>query len=170
MTLKLIGAIFVILGCGGFGFLIAQNAQKEISTLRQFISALDFMECELSYRMTPLPQLCRLTSSVTDGCIRKVFRVLASELDKQSIPQVVSCVTVSLQKCPSIPPLTRHRIVELGRSLGCFDLSGQVKCIKAVHTECTQLLNKISSDHALRCRSYRTLGLCTGAALSILFI
>ena len=41
---------------------------------------------------------------------------------------------------------------------------------KLIHTECTQLLNKISSDHALRCRSYRTLGLCTGAALIILFI
>lgn len=52
MIIKIFGSILVIAGCGGFGFKIAAARRKEEKTLRNLISALDFMECELQYRMS----------------------------------------------------------------------------------------------------------------------
>ena len=55
MNYRWIGAVLVIAGCGGFGFSIAAGYKREESTLRQLIQALNTMEWELSYRLTPLP-------------------------------------------------------------------------------------------------------------------
>lgn len=170
MTIKIIGALFVFVSCGGFGFMIAHNAYKVITALRQLISALEFMECELNYRMTPLPQLCRLTAAVSDGCIREVFINLAEELERQNEPNVGNCISVVLHRHTDIPVLVRKQLSELGRSLGTLDLSGQTKIIKAVNAENCRLLENLSRDHNARFRSYKTLGLCAGAALVILFI
>ena len=57
MILKVIGVILVIAGCGGVGFRIAANHRLEEKTLRQLIGILDYMECELQYRLTPLDLL-----------------------------------------------------------------------------------------------------------------
>lgn len=170
MTIKLFGAMCVIIACGGFGFMIAANAHKEIEALRQLISALDFMECELNYRMTPLPQLCRLTAEISSGCVRKVFICLAEELEQQVEPSVDMCVSAIIRRYPDIPTVTGQRIAELGRSLGKFDLSGQIKSVKAINAENARLLERMSQDHNIKLRSYKTLGLCAGAALAILFI
>ena len=170
MTIKLLGAVCVILGCAGFGFMIAGNARKEISSLRQLITALEFMECELNYRMTPLPQLCRLTASTASGCVKKVFLYLADELEMQIKPSVEQCLLVALKKCPELPELTRKRFDELGHTLGMFDLAGQINSLKLCNTENRAILENISQDHTKRLRSYQTLGLCAGAALVILFI
>lgn len=170
MTIKLLGAVCIILGCGGFGFLIAANARRELVALRQLITALNFIECELGYHMTPLPQLCRLTAAVTTGCIRRMFICLAEELEMQIEANVDKCIIAALEKCPDVPNLTIHRIKELGRSLGKFDLDSQIKCIKVNNVENMQLLETLSADHSTRLRSYKTLGVCAGAALVILFI
>lgn len=150
--------------------MVAGNAHKEISTLKQLISAMTFMECELTYRMTPLPQLCRLAGAITSGSIKRVFLYLASELEQHCNRSIDLCIHGAIVKCPDLPKLSKLRIEELGKSLGMFDLDGQVKCIKAINAENQRLLKEMTYDHKVRLRSYKTLGLCAGAALVILFI
>ena len=170
MTVRLLGAVCVILGCGGFGFMIAVNARREISALRQLISVMDFIECELNYRRPPLAQLCRLTAAIANGCVKRLLLCIAEELDQQKADSVDKCITAAIQHIPDLPPLTAQRVIELGKSLGKFDLDGQIKCIRALNTENTRLLNELTVDHITRIRSYKTLGLCAGAAMAILFI
>ena len=170
MIIRILGAVFIILGCGGFGFLIAHNARRETMALRQFISALEFMECELNYRLTPLPQLCRQVSTVFGGCIGHFFLCLSEEMELQSAPHVERCVLKAIRRCPDIPGKTCKRVIALGQSLGLFDLEGQIKCIRAINRENLRILELDSRDQNSRLRSYKTLGLCAGAALVILFI
>jgi hypothetical protein len=95
---------------------------------------------------------------------------LAEELEKQSVPAVESCVITAVNKCPKLPKLITQRMEELSRSLGAFDLAGQLKSIKAINSENRQILKNIGLDYQVRLRSYKTLGICAGAALVILFI
>ena len=64
MIVKLFGAFCVVLGCGGFGFMIASNVRKEILALKQLINVLDFVECDMNYRMVPLEQLFRSAAAI----------------------------------------------------------------------------------------------------------
>lgn len=170
MTIKLIGAFFVILGCGGFGFLVAHNVRKETMCLRQFIIALDYMECELNYRLTPLPQLCTMTATVVTGPIQQYFVFLAEELKNQTAFSAQMCALAAMDRCTSIPASICRNIEVLAHSLGTFDIAGQLKSIRVINEECKRALELISQDQGPKLRSYKTLALCAGAALVILFI
>lgn len=168
--LKWIGAILVIAGCGGFGFLMAAAHRRTEQCLRRLIGALDYMECELQYHLTPLPDLCRQAASESTGEIRELFCALAQELEDQVSPDVQSCMHAAIHKLPALPGQAEDALKELGSSLGRFDLSGQLRGLEAVRATCRRSLEEMSQNREVRLRSYQTLGLCAGAALAILFI
>ena len=170
MNIKIIGAILVIAGCGGFGFKLAATHLREESSLRQLISALDYMACELQYRLTPLPQLCRQAGQESKGIISYVFLALSEELEGQISPDAERCMSAALCRVKDLPGLSRNAIESLGHSLGRFDIEGQLKGLEAVRQECRRNLELLNQNRETRLRSYQTLGLCAGAAIAILFI
>lgn len=170
MIFKVMGTIMVIAGCGGFGFLIAAAYRREVRSLRELINALELMECELQYRLTPLPQLCRHAAMNSSGCIKRILLSLAQEMDNQISPDVAKCVDSALTRTSGIPPKTHSCIQLLGKSLGCFDLDGQLTGIASVKEDCSRILTQYIQNQDTRIRSYQTLGICAGAALAILFI
>ena len=56
--IRILGAGCIALGSGAFGFAMAAASRREEEQLRLLVRALEFMSCELSYRLTPLAQLC----------------------------------------------------------------------------------------------------------------
>ena len=170
MAIKWIGAIFVLAACGGFGFQIAAAQRKEVRTLRQLIRILDFAECELQYRLTPLPELCRKASQECSGPLNALFLCLCKELEEQISPNVSSCMRASIAFTEQLPKQTAEVLALLGESLGKFDLNGQLRGLASVRAECNRRLDALAENQDVRLRSYKTLGLCAGAALVILFI
>lgn len=168
MILKIFGVVLVIAGCGGVGFRIAANHRNEEKALRKLISVLDYMECELQYRLTPFPQLCR--QAAKEFAPLPIFLNLALEMEAQVSPDIACCMRSVLEKAKNIPPVTRQALELLGRSVGRFDLSGQLKGLESVRQECRRNLALLGENRENRLRSYQTLGLCAGAALAILLI
>ena len=170
MNAKLIGAALIIAGCGGVGFSMAASHRREEKALRQLIRALDYMGCELQYRLTPLPELCRYAASESGGAVSQVLVQLASELEAQVAPDAGSCMNAVLSKTSGLPPRTRKNFQLLGVSLGQFDLQGQLTGLEAARKQCRRELDELSKNRDVRLRSYQTLGLCAGSALAILFL
>lgn len=169
MTYKWIGAILVITGCGGFGFSMAASHRREEKLLLQLIHILQFMECELQYRLTPLPELCRQAGEEVSGVLRDVFLNLVREMDWQTSPDVHSCMSMALKRSHDIPNSLKKLLLQLGNTLGRFDLPGQVRGLQSAQVSCEAALKKLEKNRDSRLRSYQTLGLCAGAALAILF-
>ena len=170
MILRWLGACLIVLGCGAFGIMIAASYRKELTTLKKLIAALDYMECELQYRMRALPDLCSQTAAECDGVLRLVFSSLAAELEDQVSPDVQRCMKSVLARTKSLPAQTTECLSSLGNSLGRFDLDGQLKGLESARQECRARLSKLSGTADTRMRSYQTLGLCAGAALVILLM
>lgn len=170
MYIKVLGAVMVIMACGGFGFKLAAAHLREERVLRHLTAILDYMECELQYRLTPLPQLCRQAAEQASGCIRKFFLSLTCELEDQLSPEVEGCVRAALAKHQDLPKLTRNALEQLGQSLGRFDMQGQLKGLESVRQECRRNLEELNQNKQARLRGYQTLGLCAGAALAILLL
>ena len=138
--------------------------------MRQLVGALDFMECELQYHLTPLPDLCRQAGRENRGAVHQVLIALARELECQIAPDVHSCMHAALVSCPEVPKRVRQAFEIMGTSLGRFDMEGQVKGLETVRTFCRRELEELAQNRDNRLRSYQTLGLCAGAALAILFV
>lgn len=169
MSEKWIGAVFIIVSCGCFGYAIASGYRRRERLLRQLLSILENMESELQYRLTPLPELARKTARETSGVLRDVFSNLARELDWQSEADAAGCMGAAMDKCHDLPPVLRRPLRQLGQTLGRYDLPGQVRGLEAVQDTCRRELLRLERGRDVRLRSYQTLGLCAGAALVILF-
>ena len=170
MNYKLIGAITVILGCGGCGLMMASHYLGNIRLLRNFITVLDYMRCELQYRATPLPQLCRTAGEQGSGKVQRAFLMLADELDSQISPDVYCCMSGVISRLGiDYEPMNRL-FLELGSSLGKFDITGQIKALENAREQARELHTQLQNGKENRLRSYQTLGLCAGAAIAILFV
>lgn len=170
MSIKWIGAALIIAGCGGFGFSLAANYKRETKLLQSLLSVISHMGYELQYKLTPLPDLCRQAAKEAREPLREIFLNFARELDWQTAPDAGSCIAVAIRRSCSVPQSVKSILMRLGSTLGRYDLSGQLKELETIRTACEQELRVLTDNQNSRLRSYRTLGLCAGAAAAILLI
>lgn len=162
--------MLIIGSCGTLGFAMAASQRREEASLRQMIQVLEYMQCELEYRLTPLPELCRKACYEKKGWVCQVLIKLSEELECQISPDVSSCMYAALLTCPEIPGSIKKAFQLLGTTLGNFDVQGQIHGLESVRDYCKREVEEMSSGREHRLRSYQTLGLCAGAALAILFV
>ncbi len=170
MELKWMGAVLVMAGCGGFGASLVAAHRREEGCLRQLLEAIGYMESSLQYSLLPLPQLCRDTARQTSGLVGKLFALLCRELETQIAPDAGSCMSAAIAQLPELPASSRRICAQLGRTLGQFDLPGQLKGLEGTAESCRRSLRKLEQRKKERMQSYQTLALCAGAALTILFL
>ena len=167
--IRLVGALLLVSGCGSFGFAMGLHYRREIKMLRQLLAALQEMEWELKYRLTPLPDLCATGAAAAEGKLGELFRKLRSELETGEFSEISGCMN-GLVQTMDIAPRCRTCLRELGNSLGRYDLEGQLQGIRSVKHRCRGFLEELESHRSERMRSYQTLWLCAGGALAILLV
>ena len=170
MILRWTGAALVVAGCGGFGLNLAAGHRRQERMLTQLMCVLSYMEWELQYRMTALPELCRMASREATGALRQVLLRLAVELDSQACPDAAGCMQRAVEKTGEFPPALRRLLGRLGAILGRFDLPGQTAGLQQLQQLCRKELRRLEEGRDARLRSYSTLGFCAGAALAILLL
>ena len=128
------------------------------------------MICQLHYRMSSLPALCRDASKLGNDPVFQVWSQFASELEQQVSPDVTVCMDAAIATIPALPDTVAGLLRATSTSLGCFDLQGQIQSLEEAVTTCRNKLEQLRGRREVQIRNYQTLGLCTGAALVILFI
>lgn len=169
MIVKIFGAVLIIVGCAGVGYSLAAAHKKEEKALQALISSIEIMISELEFRLTPLPQLVRLAGE-TEGIVGEILTKLAARLEENQQQDAAACMAQILSGYENIPHRTRHNLVQMGHTLGRFGLSGQVNGFRGISQLCRRDLESLTLDRDARLRGYRTLGICAGVALVILFI
>lgn len=168
--MKLLGAVLVVLGCGSAGFACAAAHRYQVQSLQQLIRAIEYMDCDLQYQMTPLPDLCNGASTMCTGCVKAVFQDLGTELGKQAVPNATACMHTVILNHPNLQERMVRILLQLGDTLGRFDLRGQVQGLESVKKQAEFQLEQLRANQDVRLRNYQTLGLCAGAALVVLFL
>lgn len=170
MAVKWIGAALVMTACGSIGFLLASMYRRQEGELGQLIQILEYMSCELTYRLTPLPELCLKAGGQAHGQIKDVFLTLSKIMEERVAPDGDQCMEEALEKYPQLLWKTRQALSSLGLSLGHFDLEGQLKGLDTAVSFCKHEQEAMRVNKTERLRTYQTMGLCAGAALVILLI
>ena len=136
--------------------------------LRILIRTIQEMQWELKYRMTELPELCRLAGETGSGVIRDIFLEMAGKLERREVMDISAAFLSELNRW-EIPRKVRRNMKQLAQSLGRYDLEGQLQGLEAVRQQCRTDLRELESERKEQMRSYQTLAVCAGASLAILF-
>ena len=170
MMYKWVGAVLVVVASGGFGMVLAWDQIREERLLSQLGEILNYMESQLAYRLTPLPELCREAANLVSGPLGQVFAGFGRALEQNLSPEVSGCMEKTLLSLPPLPPMATQSLQSLGHTLGRFDLEGQRKGLLTLRGECMRQLQRLRRNRTERLRSIRTLGFCAGAALTIILL
>lgn len=170
MYIKWIGSVLIVAGCGGVGFSLSGLMRKERKLLQGLLSLLAYLECQLRYQLTPLPELCRQAGRTCGGILEEVFLNFSRELDWQSSPDPDSCMAEAIRKSHSLPRPVKELLHQLGSTLGRFDLPGQLQEFERLQLLCRQELDQLSQNLEPRTKTCNALALSAGAAAAILLI
>lgn len=166
--IKYVGMTLLLAGSGGFGLMLARAYHREMKLLRNLLHGIQEMEWELKYRMTALPELCRIGGEAAGGPVKALLAELADRFDRNEVTDIPGTMNRILGS-RELPRRVRRNLRQLGTSLGRFDLDGQLQGLECVRQQCRQDLKELEQRGPQRIRNYQTLALCTGAALAILF-
>ena len=170
MTMKICGALLVMVGSGGIGLALSVEDRRQEQILEQLCKCIQWMRWELAYRMPSLPALCRSAAQYCDSTIGSVMNDLAEQLEAQLHPEPAESMRHAIEKCIIIPERAMRHLYELGNILGQFDLQHQISGLEAAEADCRRELEQIRGGKEARMRNYRTLSLCAGAGLVMILL
>lgn len=170
MTIRILGALLIVSGCTGVGYAMSYCFRREEQAMEDLVKCLEWMVCEMNYRMPPLAALFLDAANMSKGTLSQTMERFAVELQQQVSPNPAICMYTAIAAVPTLPERVSAHLQTLATNLGYFDLEGQLDRLEAAVSMCRQDLHRMSSGKEIRMRNYQTLGLCAGVALVIIFI
>lgn len=170
MHIKWIGSLLIVAAFGGFGISLCSRFRGERQLLQGMVTMLSFLECQLRYQLTPLPELCRQAGHISGGLLEEIMLNFSRELDWQTAPDPDSCMKEAIRKSRSIPLRAKGLLYRMGSSLGRFDLPGQLQAFEQLRLMSEQELKQLSETLEPRIKTCRTVSLCAGAVVALLLV
>jgi len=169
--IRILGALLVIGGAAAVGFSAVRGLNKRVRTLRAFLAALELMERELSFRLTPMPELLDELSVRMPEPVRTFFTTCRAGLETLGERDLGQLWRVGLEDAQL--GLQREELAlleELGDVLGRFDSEGQQAALTRVRTQLEHCLCGAQENRAKQSKMYGALGLSAGALLVIMLV
>ncbi len=169
--IRLIGAILVAGGTAAVGAAAVQGLKARARLLSALIGALDIMQSELYFKLTPLPELTERLAREADAPIRPFFKKLSAGMESLGEHSFASLWEHALQACGQFWRQAEKTLLsELGGVLGRYDTEGQTRIIAYIRARLEGLLTQAEADCRQQGRVYGALGVVCGLAMVIIFI
>ena len=168
--LKLMGAALLVGGCGAVGFSAAGRLARRVGVLRALLGALEGMERELSFRLTPMPELLERAAESPPPA-GEMFARCRARLDELGERPLSQLWRESVEDTPlGLTGPALLALEELGDVLGRYDGEEQRAALARTRAELGRALEQAREESEKQGRMYRALGLTAGAMLAILLL
>lgn len=171
MIIRWIGAILVAGGTAAAGFSAVQRLHARVRLLHCMISALELMQAEIYFKLTPLPRLMEQMAKRAGAPLRPFFahaaRLMAQlgEHSFQSLWNKAVMDTGGEWKAGE-----RELMADLGGLLGRYDVEAQCRALTYTKGRMERLLTDAEAERARQGRVYGALGVAAGLAIVIILL
>ncbi|NCE64301.1 stage III sporulation protein AB [Pseudoflavonifractor sp. 524-17] len=168
---KLLGAALIIGGTAAMGFSAARGLAQRVSGLGAVIAALELAERELSFRLTPIPELLDELSRRAPAPAGAFFAGCLARLDRLGERSLGELWDEAIEEQPmGLAAEDREILSRLGRVLGRYDGGGQQEAVALARVRLEHNLAAAEADRDSRGRLYGALGLTAGSFFAILLL
>jgi len=172
-VVKLIGAIFLIMGLGISGLVIARNYSLRPQQLRYLHHGLQMLETEMLYGLTPLPIALKRVGKRLPFPIGRFYLVVADFLVKSegmTAGEAWEKALKDLEEVSSLLPEDLDVLLYFGQSLGGSDREEQEKNLKLVKEQLTNLEQKAEEAKAKNQKLWQYLGFSLGGVIVLILL
>lgn len=169
--LNILGAVLILITGAMFGFYQAAQYANRPKQIRQLIQALQRLETEINYGLTPLPEALEHISKIISAPISNMFLQASRKLstnDGNTTTDSWREVIKEGWNDTSMKAAEMDIILQLGNTLGISDRNDQ---IKHIHLTANQLQGEeeIAKEEQKRYeKMWKSLGILVGALVVIL--
>ena len=161
----------LLLACGPAlaGLLAAARLARRPRVLRELAAALEQMEREVAFRLTPLPELFARLAEEHGGPVGAAFSACGrqmEELDSRSVGEIWRRGLESARL--DLDGRSARTLEELGDVLGRYDVEGLRAALARAAEELAAAAERAEAEREQKGRMTQVLGLTAGAALFIL--
>lgn len=168
--IKIVGALLIIGGAGGFGIGKAMQLHRQLRQLRELLGAVEIIKCELNYTLLPLARLADRAAERSRGAIAALLEQYAAELDKGLPRTKAAARALDGTKGLCLPNDAQMAILELLSTVGRYDPDGENRLLQLTGQRLRSAIERFESEKRPVAKSYAILGVTTGVALVILFL
>ena len=161
-----IGAGLVTSGCAGLGISMALSLKKRLKLLSSIVAAIDYIQAEISYGLTPLPELLNGLAG-RDAALRDLWNAVAGAWKPGE-----SFSNVWTDKVSELDLKESDRLTfgEIGTILGRYDADRQVSRLAFIKKRLELSLAEAREELKKNGKLFCVLGIACGLAAAILLI
>ena len=170
--LKLIGLSLILTASSAMGLGLARTVRRQQAQTLAFIDAVLRIRHELQYRLTPLPDVFLALQESREAAVAAFFSGLAGSLSAADTCTVGYACRQALRRTEGlcIPAGVRTALMSLFDTLGKYDLDGNLQALDLALGRLREEARQLQGSAAARCKTYVTLGVCTGLAVAVILI
>jgi stage III sporulation protein AB len=169
--LKFFGAVLLMGGASVIGFSAAAGLRAHVNCLRVLAIALEQMERELKFRLTPLPALFHKLARSSGAPVDYFFALCEkgfNRLDDQPL-NIIWREALEKSKLP-LEQDEEFTLTELGSVLGQYDTDGQRAALFEARERLAFFLKRAEDERCRLEKVYGALGLSAGAFLLLVLL
>lgn len=171
--LKITAVIIIFLSCTYIGFYYGESFKKRSRQLNSILKSVLFLNNEVMYTNTPLPEALKYISLKVESPVNYVLSNVSEKLLKSESTSVYEAFEKEYKKNKSefyLQDEDKRIVKDFLRSLGESGVYGQDKLFNLT-IENMKLNCKSAEELAKKnIKMYRVLGICIGAMISIFLI
>jgi len=170
--LKLIGALMLIGGSVVIGLRAMERLSERVSVYAALIHAIQIMQAEITFRLTPLTELMKLLGGQIEAPVNQLFEHCYHGLCKNESGVFSAVWDNSLRQTigPELSLEARQNLRELGGVLGRYDAETQAKALAHMSVRMEYFLESAKREKERQSKVYGVLGLVSGLAAVIVLI
>lgn len=171
--LRIIGAIMLIMGTGTVGLVIARNFSLRPQQIRHLKSALQMLETEVLFGLTPLPLGLQRVGKKMASPINKLFLITGKHLSKGEGLTAGEAWEIALKELEQESALLLEDLdilLYFGQSLGGSDREEQHKNFKLVQEHLKNAESKAEELKIRNTKMWQYLGFSFGGVIALILL
>lgn len=173
MMLKIMGCLIIMICSTSGGYLLAFGYTRRVRELRAFQHAIQSLESEILFTLTPLPQAVQRMAARLDKPMDRLFDLFGNILEQRAGYTAGEAWDMAVEHARGFLCFEREDleiIRGLGKNLGSTDKVSQEKSFKLVKYQLEAQLVKAEEKRNRNEKLCKNLGFLLGAALVILIV
>ncbi len=169
--IRVIGAILVTAATTSVGLSVVQRLSQRVRILSGLIAALETIQSEIYFNLTPLPLIVEQLAERSAEAVRPFFKTCAvcmRRLEDQSFAALWRHAVLEHQS--NFRQAEAQLLADLGGTLGKYDVETQARSIANTRNRLEALRDEAEKERARQGKVYSMLGVMCGLTIVIIFI
>lgn len=168
--LKTVGAVMVIAGTVGLAWREVNRLRERTKVLRSLQGTMSYLEEELTFRLTPLPNLFEHLAKNRQGGVSRFFQTVWDAMDMPESSMRQNWVQAARKELSILKEAERQTVEELGEVLGQYDAQTQAQALRLAGERLAGAYAEAKADQQRLGKVYLALGVAGGLATVLVLI